>query len=49
MANEKNAPPKHPGQNDAPEHPRNPTRERETDASGDPLDGSGEDNQQKKS
>ncbi len=48
MANEKNRPPQHPGQNDPPEHPRNSTRQRDTDASGDPKDGSGEDNQQQK-
>jgi hypothetical protein len=48
MANEKNAPEKHPGQNDVPEHPRNPTRPRETDASGDPVDGTGEDNHTQK-
>lgn len=48
MANEKNAPEKHPGQNDVPEHPRNPTRQRDTDASGDPKDGTGEDNHTQK-
>lgn len=39
MANEKNRPPQHPGQNDPP-----PTGRKDTDASGDPLDGTGEDN-----
>ena len=48
MANEKNRPPQHSGQNDPPEHPRNPTRQRETNDSGDPKDDSGEDNQQQK-
>ena len=48
MANEKNRPPQHPGQNDPPSEPRTPTREPETDASGDPIDGTGEDNHQTK-
>ena len=47
MANEKNSPQKHPGQNDAPKDQRNPTRPRDTDATGDPVDGTGEDNTQK--
>ncbi|QWT21410.1 hypothetical protein KPL74_05260 [Bacillus sp. NP157] len=48
MANEKNAPEKHTGQNDVPKDPRQPTRERETDSSGDAVDGSGEDNKRSK-
>jgi hypothetical protein len=46
MANEKNRPPQHPGQNDAPAK-RGPTEQPETDSSGDPLDDTGEDNKQK--
>jgi hypothetical protein len=48
VANEKNRPPQHPGQNDAPSDPRRQTREPETDASGDPVDDSGEDNHKSK-
>lgn len=48
MANEKNRPPQHPGQNEQPDNPRNPTRQPETDSSGDPLDDTGEDNHQSK-
>jgi hypothetical protein len=47
VANEKNRPPQHPGQNDPPPD-KGPTRERETDSSGDPVDGTGEDNHQTK-
>jgi hypothetical protein len=47
VANEKNRPPQHPGQNDPPGD-KGPTREPETDASGDPLDDTGEDNHQAK-
>jgi hypothetical protein len=46
MANEKNRPPQHPGQNDAPPK-RGPTEQPETDSSGDALDDTGEDNKQK--
>ncbi|MDF3981171.1 hypothetical protein P3W24_04180 [Luteibacter sp. PPL201] len=48
MANEKNRPPQHPGQNDLPPNDSPSTRQPETDASGDPLDDTGEDNQRKK-
>jgi hypothetical protein len=48
MANEKNRPPQHPGQNDPPPNKRGPTQQPETDSSGDPVDGTGEDNHQKK-
>lgn len=49
MANEKNRPPQHPGQNDPPPpDKRGPTQQPETDSSGDPVDGTGEDNHQKK-
>jgi hypothetical protein len=48
VANEKNRPPQHPGQNDPPSDTPGQTREPDTDASGDPLDDSGEDNHQKK-
>jgi hypothetical protein len=48
VANEKNRPPQHPGQDETPSGKRDPTREPETDASGDPLDDSGEDNHQTK-
>ncbi|MEX1828875.1 hypothetical protein L2Y94_14845 [Luteibacter aegosomatis] len=49
MANEKGRPPQHPGQNDPPPKDPSPsTRQPETDASGDPLDDTGEDNQHKK-
>jgi hypothetical protein len=46
MANEKNRPPQHPGQNDAPPQKRGPTEQPATDSSGDALDGTGEDNKQ---
>ncbi|MDR6935088.1 hypothetical protein [Luteibacter sp. 3190] len=48
MANEKNRPPQTPGQDIPPEERKGPTEQRPTDASGDALDGSGEDNQRKK-
>lgn len=48
MANEKNRPPQHPGQNDPPKDRRGSTEQPETDSSGDPLDDTGEDNQQQK-
>lgn len=44
MANEKNTPLTRPDQGDSRDKSRDPTRPRETDASGDPVDGSGEDN-----
>ena len=48
MANEKNRPPKQPGQDLPPKDRRGPTEQPPTDASGDPVDDTGEDNQQKK-
>lgn len=48
MADEKNPPQKHPGQDDAPKDSRDPIRPRDSDASGDPLDGTGEDNPRQK-
>jgi hypothetical protein len=48
MANEKNRPAQHPGQDDAPSDKRGPTQQPETDSSGDPVDDTGEDNHQKK-
>jgi hypothetical protein len=48
MANEKNRPPQHPGQNDAPSEKRGPTEQPETNSSGDPVDDTGEDNQSSK-
>lgn len=49
MANEKGRPPQHPGQNDPPpKDPSSSTREHETDASGDALDDTGEDNHRPK-
>lgn len=49
MANEKNRPPQHPGQNDPPpKGKRGSTEQPETDSSGDPVDGTGEDNQHQK-
>jgi hypothetical protein len=48
MANEKNRPPQQPGQNQPPKERRGPTEQPQTDASGDPVDDTGEDNHQKK-
>ena len=48
MANEKNRPPQQPGQDVPPKDRRGPTEQPPTDASGDPVDDTGEDNHQKK-
>lgn len=44
MANEKNRPASQPGQNIPPKDKRGPTEQPKTDSSGDPVDGTGEDN-----
>lgn len=46
MANETKSPSEEPGKGTSPEKKRGPTEQPETDSSGDPLDGTGEDNHQ---
>jgi len=48
MANEKNRPPQQPGQDIPPDQRHGQTEQKPTNESGDALDGSGEDNHEKK-